>query len=120
MKSSIKSEAWIYEVSAYFNEAMGWREDVFNDLMKEYRTLQSKGWEKDPVTMSQMMTLVKLIVEAYKTEDTKESLIKGKLLLNGVRKKICATSCDASPLTEVTELDALLSGLEKTMVSAAK
>jgi len=121
MKSIIKlEEAWIYEVSAHFSEAMGRREDVFNDLMKEYRTLQSAGWENDPIKMSQMMKLVTLIVEAHKTEGTKESLVKGKFLINGVMKKIRSTSCDSEPLKEVKELNAMLLSLTMIMASAAK
>ena len=41
LKSSTKSESWLYEISATFNEEMGLMEYVLDDLMKEYRTLQS-------------------------------------------------------------------------------
>eukprot|EP00579_Thalassiosira_antarctica_P010091 CAMPEP_0201915082 /NCGR_PEP_ID=MMETSP0903-20130614/5098_1 /ASSEMBLY_ACC=CAM_ASM_000552 /TAXON_ID=420261 /ORGANISM="Thalassiosira antarctica, Strain CCMP982" /LENGTH=1083 /DNA_ID=CAMNT_0048450621 /DNA_START=44 /DNA_END=3295 /DNA_ORIENTATION=+ len=121
LKSSTKSEAWLYEVSAYFNEEMGWREDVFDDLMKEYRTLQSvKGWEEDPVKVSQMTNLVKDIFSHRKTEGTKESLVKCKFLINGVVKKLRSASSESEAQTEVAELDALLSDLEEAMASAAK
>ena len=112
MKSSTKSETWLYDVSACFNEEMGWKDDLFDDLMKEYRTLQSeKGWEEDPAKISQMVGLAKGIFAHHKAEGTKESLVKCKLLLNGVKKKIERASSDSEPPQEVAELDALLSEL---------
>ncbi|KAL7537819.1 hypothetical protein ACHAXR_008103, partial [Thalassiosira sp. AJA248-18] len=118
MKSSMKSEAWLYEISSNFNEEMGWMEDVFNDLMKEYRTLQSlKGWEEDPTKISQMTNLAKGILSHHKSVGTKESLLKCKLLINGVAKKIRGAYCDSEQPKEVAELDALLTDLEKTMAS---
>mmetsp|Transcript_26509 Transcript_26509/g.50273 ORF Transcript_26509/g.50273 Transcript_26509/m.50273 type:complete len:1111 (+) Transcript_26509:114-3446(+) len=119
MKSSTKSEPWLFEISAHFNEEMGWREEVFNDLMKEYRTLQSVGWEENPVKISQMTTLVKEIFSYHKTNGTKEGLLKSKLLINGVMKKIRDASCDSKTPSEVAELDALLLDLEKTMASTS-
>lgn len=120
MKSS-QSEAWLYEVSACFNEEMGWSEDVFNDLMKEYRTLYSaKGWEEDPVKISQMTKVMKGIFSHHKAEGTKESRFKCKLLINGVAKKIRTACIDSSTPKEVAELDLMLSDLENTMPSVAK
>lgn len=118
MKSSVKSEAWLYEVSAYFNEEMGLKKDVFNDLMKEYRLVQSdKGWEEDPVKIAHMTNLVREIFNYRKEEGTKESLVKCKLLITGVMKRIRAASCDSGEPKEVAELDELLLDLEKAMAS---
>eukprot|EP00581_Thalassiosira_minuscula_P017735 CAMPEP_0183721762 /NCGR_PEP_ID=MMETSP0737-20130205/13927_1 /TAXON_ID=385413 /ORGANISM="Thalassiosira miniscula, Strain CCMP1093" /LENGTH=1147 /DNA_ID=CAMNT_0025951815 /DNA_START=39 /DNA_END=3482 /DNA_ORIENTATION=+ len=118
LKSSVKSEAWLYEISAYFNEEMGWREDVFNDLMKEYRTLQSEnGWEEDQVKRSKMINLAKEIFIHHKTEGSKESLVKCKLLVNGVLKKIRGTSSDSEPYAEAAELEVMLSDLKTIMDS---
>ncbi|KAL9191303.1 hypothetical protein ACHAXT_001009 [Thalassiosira profunda] len=121
MKSSTKSETWLYDVSAYFNEEMGWKDDLFDDLMKEYRTLQSeKGWEEDPAKISQMVGLAKGIFAHHKAEGTKESLVKCKLLLNGVKKKIERASSDSEPPKEVAELDVLLSELEEAVAAVEK
>ena len=118
MKSSIKSEVWLYEVSAYVNEEMGWKEDVFNDHMKEYRTLQAiKGWEEDPVKISQMTSLVKEICSYHKSVGTKESLFKCKLLISGVTKKIRKGCCDVELPNEVAELETLLSEVENDIAS---
>ena len=113
---SVNSEAWLYEVSAYFNEEMGWREEVFNDLMKEYRTLQSaKGWEEDPAKITQMTNLVKDIYSHHKSEGTRGNLVKCKLLISGVSKKIRGASGDSEPPEEIAVLDTLILELEKTM-----
>lgn len=121
MKSSTKSEAWLYEISSYFNEEMGWKEDVFNDLMKEYRTLQSQsGWEEDLVKVSKMTSLVKGIFSHHKSDGSKESLVKCKLLVNGVAKKIRGACVDSEPPKELEDLDALLKELEEAMMLVAK
>lgn len=121
LKSSMKSEAWLYEVSARFNEEMGWKDDVFDDLMKEYRTLQSvKGWEEDPTKIGQMTNLVKGIFSHHRAEGTKESLVKCKLLVNGVIKKICRACVDSEPPKEIYELETLLSDLETIMEADGK
>lgn len=121
MKSSIKSEAWLYEVSVLFNEEMGLREDVFNDLMKEYRTLMSvKGWEEDTRQISKVTNLVKDICSHLSTEESNECLSRIKLLIKGVVKKIQAASYDSETPKEVSELNTLLAGIEKTMAKSSK
>ena len=112
LKSTTKSETWLYEVSAFVNEQMGWREEVFDDLMKEYRTLQSAtGWEEDGAKVSQMTSVVKAIHSHHKSVGTKESLFKCKLLINGVVKKVRKASCDSELPQEMEELESLISDL---------
>ena len=116
MKLSMKSEAWIYEVSAHFNEEMGWREDMFNDLMKEYRMmLSTQGWENDPAKVSQMTNLVRDIFSHHVADGKKESLVKCKLMIKGVKKKIIDASCDTENPNEIAQLDELLLDLENKM-----
>ncbi len=113
LKSSMTSEVWLYDVSARLNAEMGLAEEVFRDLMKEYRTLQSvKGWENDQTTISQMTSLVKELFIHHKAVGTKESMFKCKLMINGVAKKIRDASCDTAPPKELAELDVLLSDLK--------
>ena len=112
LKSSTTSEVWLYEVSARFNEEMGLTEAVYEDLMKEYRTLQSaKGWEDDTASVSQMTNLAKEICAYHKATGTKEGLVKCKLLINGITKKLRSAVGDSEIPKEVAELDALLSDL---------
>ena len=114
LKSSTKSESWLYEISATFNEEMGLMEDVLDDLMKEYRTLQSvKCWENDPALISKMTSLLKEIYAYHKAAGLNEGLVKCKFLINGVSKKLCRANCDSDMPTEVTQLNALLLEIEK-------
>ena len=118
MKSSMKSEVWLYEVSARFNEEMGLTEYVYEDLMKEYRTLQTvKGWEDDPVSISKMTSLVKEIYAFHKATGNKKDLVKCKLLVNGIAKKLLCANCESEPPKEVAVLNALLSDLDDSMAS---
>lgn len=113
LKSSSKSESWLYEISATFNEEMGLMEDVLDDLMKEYRTLQSvKCWENDTASISKMTSLVKEIYAYHKTAGVKEGLVKCKFLINGVSKKVCRANCDSDMPKEVAELNDLLLEIE--------
>jgi hypothetical protein len=113
MKSSMKSEVWLYDVSACFNAEMGLVEEVFSDLMKEYRTLQSvNGWENDQSAICQMTSVVRELVLHHKAVGTKENMFKCKLMINGVAKKIRDASCDMAPPKELAELDALLLDLK--------
>ena len=92
MKSSMKSEVWLYDISASFNDEMGRTEDVLSDLMREYRTLQSeKGWASDTTMITKMTSLVKELLSHHKAAGSKESLVKCKLLINGVAKKFGPT-----------------------------
>lgn len=118
LKATTKSEVWLYEISAYVNDEMGWREEVFEDLMKEYRTLQAvSGWEEDPESISRMTNLVKEIYSHHKSVGTKASLFKCKLLVNGVVKKVRTACCDSDLPKEVEELDKLLAYLESDIAT---
>eukprot|EP00577_Skeletonema_sp_RCC1716_P002040 CAMPEP_0113401494 /NCGR_PEP_ID=MMETSP0013_2-20120614/16727_1 /TAXON_ID=2843 ORGANISM="Skeletonema costatum, Strain 1716" /NCGR_SAMPLE_ID=MMETSP0013_2 /ASSEMBLY_ACC=CAM_ASM_000158 /LENGTH=1106 /DNA_ID=CAMNT_0000286715 /DNA_START=112 /DNA_END=3432 /DNA_ORIENTATION=- /assembly_acc=CAM_ASM_000158 len=109
IESSTKIEPWFYELSAHFNDELGWEEECFNDLMKEYRTLNSaKGWEEDSVKVGKMVTLMRDISKHHKKIGTKESLTKAKFLLNGVVKKVRSAYNYTEPSKEAEELDALL------------
>lgn len=119
LKATTKSEVWLYEISAYVNDEMGWREEVFEDLMKEYRTLQAvSGWEEDTESISRMTNLVKEIYSHHKSVGTKASLFKCKLLVNGVVKKVRTACCDSDLPKEVEELDKLLAYLESDIATA--
>jgi len=109
IESSTKIEPWFYELSAHFNEELGWEEECYNDLMKEYRTLNSsKGWEEDSVKVVKMVNLMRDISKHHKKTGTKESLTKAKLLLNGVVKKVRSAYNYTEPSKEAEELDAML------------
>jgi tetratricopeptide (TPR) repeat protein len=109
IESSTKTEPWFYEVSAHFNEELGWEEECYNDLMKEYRALNSiKGWDEDAAKIGKMVNLMKGICKHHKKTGSKESLTKAKLLVNGVAKKIRGACHGTEPSKEAEELDSLL------------
>ena len=117
MQETMKSEAWLFEVSAHLNSEMGWKEDILGDLMKEYRVMQSENWEQEPLKVTKMVALIKDIFKCYKDEGTRESFSKCKLLINGIRKKIHDLSEYADAQKELTELDAMLKELEESIAS---
>jgi len=112
MKSSMKSEVWLFDTSAYLNSELGLTEEVYDDLMKEYRTLQSvKGWENDQGCISQMTRLVRDIFVHHKKTGTKENMVKCKLMISGVANKI-RNACECAPPQQLKELEALQSDIE--------
>jgi len=117
MESSSKLEPWFYEVSAYFNGQMGWQEDVFNDLMKEYRAMQSApGWEADPYRIHKMTLLMKDIFQWYLKDGSKESLTKCKFMLSGVAKKIRNYFDPSDPPKELADFDAMIEKLNELLM----
>ena len=117
LSSSSKTEPWIWETLAYFNAHVGGDEQVLENLMKEYRSLQaSRGWEKDPIQVKKVSQVVKHIVQLQKEDGNKEALVKCKLLLSGVVKKIRAVHLDESKLPEEVEtLEHLLLEIESQL-----
>lgn len=105
LSSSTKTEPWIWEALAYLNAQVGRDEQVLENLMKEYRSLQTiRGWEKDSVQVKKVSQVVNNIVQIQKEDGSKESLVKCKLLLSGVVKKIRAVHLDESKLPEEVQI----------------
>jgi hypothetical protein len=118
--STLKSESWVWETSAYFNEQIGRdQKSILSDLMKEHRALQSvSGWETEASKISKVCQVVSQITEIHRREDTRESLVKSKYLINGVIKKIRAIYFDEATLpTEVQELEGLLVEVENAIAT---
>jgi tetratricopeptide (TPR) repeat protein len=113
MQETMKSEAWVYEVSAHLNSVMGWKEDILNDLMKEYRIMQSEKWEQETVAATKMVNLIKDIFRCHKEDGKRESLSKCKLLINGVKKKLHDT-CEhnSEHPKNIAELDSMVRELD--------
>ena len=118
MQETMKSDAWLYEVSAHLNIEMGWKEDVITDLMKEYRIIQSEKWEQNAIKLTKMVELIKDIFQCHKKEGTKESLSKCKLLINGAKRKILGTSdYNAESAEFITVLDLMVKELDEGMLT---
>lgn len=116
--STSKSEPWVWEVSAFFNETVGLDEKVFEDLMKEYRALQTiRGWETDTVLLPKVCCVVRQIYEIHRQSTNKEDLVKFKFLLQGVVKKVQAAYFNREVPVEAKDLESLLTKVETVVAS---
>jgi len=108
--ASLKSEPWIHESCAYFNARVGRSDLVLENLMKEYRSLQSiRGWETDNKALPRTALVVSYIAEIHLAQENADCLRKFKFLLNGVIRKIKAAYFIGKELPkEVDELEKLL------------
>lgn len=109
------NEPWLYETLAYFHEHLGSDDgEMLDNLMKEYRTLQSvPGWEKDDHQVIKICRVVSQCTDIQRRQATKESLSKSKFLVRGVITKVEKSRMDASKVpSEVGELKKLLDELE--------
>lgn len=112
---SSSSEAWVFETMAYFHEEIGQDKEVFDNLMKEYRSLISvRAWEKDDHQVRKVCQVVSQIVHYQK--DSKEDLVKSKFLLSGLVKRVDKARVDMSYVPEeISSLRALLEEVSKKL-----
>jgi len=112
---SSSSEAWVFETMAYFHEQIGQDKEVFDNLMKEYRSLISvRAWEKDDHQVRKVCQVVSQIVHYQK--DSKEDLVKSKFLLSGLVKRVDKARVDMSYVPEeISSLRALLEEVSKKL-----
>mmetsp|Transcript_21651 Transcript_21651/g.60269 ORF Transcript_21651/g.60269 Transcript_21651/m.60269 type:complete len:138 (-) Transcript_21651:1190-1603(-) len=112
LSTSLK-DPWVYETLAYFNEQIGDDDAVLENLMKEYRSLQTvRGWEKDDYEVIKVSRVVKQIV-AFQRQTPKD-IAKSKFLVRGVVNSIKAARVDLpTHPTEISELESLLAELDE-------
>jgi hypothetical protein len=116
--STSKSEPWVWEVSAFFNETVGRDDQVLEDLMKEYRALQTiRGWETDNVALPKICRVVQQIHDIHKQGDSKEDLVKLKFLLKGVMKKVEAAYFNKEIPEEAKKLGEVLTEVETSIAN---
>jgi hypothetical protein len=115
--SSAMSEPWIWQVSAYFNEKLDRTALVLDDLLKEYRSLQSaKGWETNEVQVKCVIYVALHINALYEEEGSKESDAKARMMMNRLVKRIkaCYMNVDSIP-EEVGLIEEKLEGSSAPM-----
>jgi hypothetical protein len=117
LSSSETTEPWIWETMAFFNAQIGKDEAVLDNLMKEYRSLQTvRGWEKDTAQVKKMCLVVKQISQLQMEDGSKEDLSKCKLLVGGLVRKMRAVHLDDSDLPyEVAGLMQLQEEIEENL-----
>ena len=114
LATTMKSEVWLFDTSAFFNESIGCDDLAIEDLMKEYRAIQCiRGWETDTNACPKLVEVVSQIAELKLREKDEVELKKFKFLVNGVIKKIKKAYFDQSklPVTEMGKLDRITSKL---------
>jgi tetratricopeptide (TPR) repeat protein len=109
--SANSKESWIFETIAYFHSQVGQDEQVLENLMKEYRSLQSvRGWEKDDAQVVKVCQAVTQIVRLQ--ADSKENVAKSKFLVSGVVKRVKQSRIDMTNVPEeIVRLEQLLEEL---------
>lgn len=112
--SSSDAEAWVFETMAFFHESVGRDEKVLENLLKEYRALQTIiGWEKDDSLIKKVYQVVSHICQLHGYEETSEGLNKSRFMVRGIVKKIEAARPDDDGLPdEYHQLCKLLQNIE--------
>lgn len=101
------NDPWIFEIMAYFHAEVGQDSQVFENLMKEYRSLTSvRAWEKDDVQVRKIAQVVSQIVHYQRK--SKEDLLKSKFILSGIVKRIEKARSDTSDTNSTEALHVLL------------
>ena len=119
MTSSTMADPWVWDAFACLNEAVGRDEAVLENLMKEYRSLQSyKGWETDQFQVLKVIQVVAHISQFHTTNGTKDSLVKCKFLVKGTINKIKAAYMDVTKIpVELEKLEIILHDVESNLES---
>jgi len=113
LELTMKTEPWLFETIAFFHESVGCDDLALDNLMKEYRALQSiRGWETDTAACPKLCEVISQIAALKLKETNMAELKKFKFLVNGVVKKITAAYFDHSKLP-TTELDRLKEIVQK-------
>ena len=112
LSSSSDAEPWVFETMAFLHDNVGRDELVLDDLMKEYRALQSiDGWEKDNQIVRKVCGVVSNVIEIHKKDGNRQSLTKAKFLARGVVKQIHTSRPDDLSLPEEVQ------GLENSLLA---
>jgi len=106
--SSSSTASWVYETRAYLFGQVGLDMEVFDNLMKEYRSLTSiRLWEKDDQQVERVCRTVVQIAQYQR--GNKEDLAKSKFLVSSVLKRITQARSQGGNLPpDVKSLEQLL------------
>jgi len=118
------SDTWIYEVSALMHKSIGLRSSIIEDLMKEYRALQSHvGWETDDGIVRKICRVLDDLASLYFGEGTNgivpDDLRKFRYLLQGVIRKVRSAYFDPSkaPVRQIEKLEEYLETIDRSLQS---
>jgi len=117
------SDTWIYQLSAYLQKTAGLKSTMMEELMKEYRALQSQtGWETDENIFRQLCRVIDDLASLHMGEGTTEvsstndvdALKKFRYLLQGVIRKVRSAYFDQSkvPLIQIEKLEGYVQSID--------
>ena len=115
LNRSSDAELWVFETLAFFHQHTGNGEKTLENLMKEYRALQTvQRWERDEASIKKMHQVVSHIVSISCREGSQENMTKARFMVRGVISSIEAASPDGDSiaLEEVEGLRALSPEIE--------
>jgi hypothetical protein len=119
ISATSQAQPWIFELIAAFYDQIGNDEKVVENLMKEYRLLQtSQGWEKDDFQVVKICELVTYTAQLHIRDGSRDSLNKARFLLRGVVKKIrLARELDPKIPDEVVRAETMLQEIDTLLQS---
>jgi tetratricopeptide (TPR) repeat protein len=119
ISATSQAKPWVFELIAAFYEQVGNDEKVLENLMKEYRLLQtSEGWEKDDYQVKKVCALVSYAAHLHIRDGSRESLNKARFLVRGVVKKVrLAREVDPKVPDEVIQAETLLEEIDAKIQS---
>ena len=114
ISSSSDAEPWIFETITFFHQQTGHEKEALENLMKQYRTLQSNArWEYDNSEILKMCQVVTDIADSHRNDSSPENRTKARFIVRGVLKKIdTARPGDDTLPAEVSDLRNLLEALQ--------
>ena len=117
LSASADVESWVYETMAFYHEHVGQSDEILEDLMKEYRSLQAvPSWEKDDIQIRRVCGVVSHIVDIQVRDGSRENLSKAKFLARGVVSRIDSSRLDdPSVPSDVANLRDLLQSIEQRL-----
>jgi tetratricopeptide (TPR) repeat protein len=119
ISATSQAKPWIFELIAAFYDQIGNDEKVLENLMKEYRLLQtSQGWERDDFQVVKVCELVSYAAQLHVRDGSRDSLNKARFLLRGVVQKVrLARELDPKIPDEVIRVETLLQEIETVLQS---
>ena len=127
------SDAWIYQVSADLHKTVGLKSVMMEELMKQYRALQSHtGWETNDSIFRQMCRVIDELASLHIDEVTKtrtenftmskdvtDALKKFRFLLQGVVRKVRSAFFDQSkiPFIQIEKLQGHIQSIDDLLQS---
>jgi hypothetical protein len=131
LSTAKSSDTWIYEVSNSLHKSVGLQSTILEDLMKEYRALQSQvGWETNDAIFGKICRVIDDLASLHigectsgeirkfkMSKDAVDGLKKFRYLLQGVVRKVRTAYFDPSkaPIIQIGKLEDYLEEINRRL-----